>query len=66
MFRFTIRELLLLMLVIAMGVGWWAVPERAVAVKGRRGAVRSLLLRGWFSGWWIGGGVLLVDVGTAV
>jgi hypothetical protein len=28
MFRFTIRELLLLMLVIAMGVGWWADHHR--------------------------------------
>src|SRR5262245_32808708 len=28
MFRFTIRELVLLTLVVAMGVGWWVRPMR--------------------------------------
>jgi len=32
MFRFTIRELVLLTLVVAMGVGWWI--ERSVALSG--------------------------------
>ena len=31
MFRFTIRELILLTLVAAMGVGWGVQPRRAVA-----------------------------------
>ena len=31
MFRFTIRELVLLTLVVAMGVGWWADRSTATA-----------------------------------
>ena len=36
MFRFTIRELVLLTLVVAMGVGWWVDRAR------RRGAYREM------------------------
>ena len=49
MFRFTIRELVLLTLVVAMGVGWWldhsALSRRADLWEYRAGAVAD-----WTSG----------------
>jgi hypothetical protein len=43
MFRFTIRELVLLTLVVAMGIGWWLERQRlvssAVRVKALEAAV---------------------------
>ena len=40
MFRFTIRELVLLTLVVAMGVGWWV--DRSNLVAGHDDALRLL------------------------
>jgi len=53
MFRFTIRELVLLTVIVAMGVGWWlnrsqlkaerskAISDRAQAVSDRARALRE-------------------------
>jgi hypothetical protein len=35
MFRFTIRELVLLTLVVALGIGWWVEHRQLTAVKRR-------------------------------
>ena len=37
MFRFTIRDVLLGMAVVGLGVGWWVDRQRLVAVNGRLG-----------------------------
>lgn len=59
MFKFTIRELLLLTLVVALGVGWW-VRERqlqAEVAKSERwrdavGVLESIMLgNGWTIAW---------------
>jgi hypothetical protein len=36
MFRFTIRDVLWLTIVVAMGVGWWIEHRKAVALKSER------------------------------
>jgi hypothetical protein len=59
MFRFTIRELLLLTVIVALGIGW-ALRERQLTVelksaeewRGRAGALEDLLREeGWDVAW---------------
>jgi hypothetical protein len=49
MFRFTIRELVLLTLVVAMGVGWWVDRSRLTELnrmlKDQQTALRMAALR---------------------
>jgi hypothetical protein len=42
MFRFTIRELVLLTLVVAMGVAWWAEHRQIVQLQSRCGRLEKL------------------------
>jgi hypothetical protein len=45
MFRFTIRELVLLTLVVAMGVGWWMDRARANKLQEREQAALYFIAR---------------------
>jgi len=45
MFRFTIRELVLVTLVVAMGLGWWL--DRKVLAKVNAEQSRELKIRAW-------------------
>jgi len=66
MFRFTIRELVLVTLVVAMGVGWWIHERqlrterlRVVAWRQRAGALEHFLRAdGWKVTWQESGSVV--------
>jgi hypothetical protein len=42
MFRFTIRDVLWLTLVVAMGVGWWVERDKSAALRWQLDAVVAL------------------------